>query len=333
MFVDRRTVEENQRGARLQDFLASTWPGVPRPFLRSLVETGQVRVNFTDTDGRKRLAPGDVVEVDWPEADLPQRKGDADAGEGDEASPLRILAETESLLVVDKPAGVPSAPDRSGRRLGVLGMLRDQRDEPELRLVHRLDQDTSGCLLFARTLDAARQLDEHFRERRVHKVYLALVEGSVHRREVQVRRALGPDPRRPGKVKTVPAGSKKSREAETEFATAERFRGYTLLQVRPRTGRSHQIRVHAQSIGHPIVADRDYGSRGPLLLSRIKRGYKIRPGVVETPLLARMFLHAERIELPDGSRFRAPLPRDLELALNKLRRFAAVDKEREQPCD
>ncbi len=156
------------------------------------------------------------------------------------------------------------------------------------------------------------------------------MEGRVARSRFEVKKSLGPDSSRPGKVVVMREGAKRSRAARTEIEVEERFRRHTLVRVRPRTGRGHQIRVHLQSIGHPIVGDVAYGSSGPLLLSSFKPDYKQRRGVTETPVLARTFLHAERIAvpMPDGEASLcacAPLPDDLARALRQLRRFAGTD--------
>jgi RluA family pseudouridine synthase len=206
-------------------------------------------------------------------------------------------------------------------------MLPELRPDDDLRIAHRIDRWTSGCLVLAKGLEGARWLDRCFRGRTVDKEYLALVEGVLRRDAFAIRRALGPDRRRPGKVTVVADGEKRSREAHTDVEVVERFGSHTLVRARPRTGRGHQIRAHLRSIGHPIVGDVDYGSKGPLLLSSVKRGYKARPGTVERPLLDRMFLHALRIAVPspDGGepvRAEAPLPAELQVVLDKLRRFA-----------
>jgi 23S rRNA-/tRNA-specific pseudouridylate synthase len=160
----------------------------------------------------------------------------------------------------------------------------------------------------------------------VRKEYLALVEGVVRPERFEVRGWLGPDARRPGKVAVVGERARGARAAHTIVEVEERFRAHTLVRVWPQTGRSHQIRVHLAQRGHPIVADADYGRRRALLLSEIKLGFKRRRGVLETPLLTRMFLHARAIEVAlgegDAVRAQAPLPDDLQIVLDKLRRFA-----------
>lgn len=312
---------------RLDDFLERYWPGVSRPFLRRAIQEGAITVNALASKPWQKLREGDVVglsldDVTWPVAAPAPR-----------AEPV-VLARFEGLLVLDKPAGVHTVPDRAGRDPGIHGWLAERFPDEDFRVVHRLDHQTSGCLIVARGLEAARWFDREFREGRVEKRYAVLVEGVVHRDRFECRGALGPDRRRPGRVRVVAETDKRARPAHTVVEVRERFRAHTLLDAWPRTGRSHQIRAHLRDAGHPIVADRDYGSR-PLELSRIKRGYKARRGVPEKPLLARMFLHAAavRFRLPDSEedwvRVEAPLPRDLEIVLAKLRRFAPAPRGRE----
>lgn len=321
------TVAADLRGVRLDDFLLRRWPDADRARLRRWIREGGVRVNFEAVDPTRRLKVGDYIECDVPEGGVPERARDPQAL----GSKPRILAESDWFLAIDKPSGLASVPDRAGKDLGVHGLLPELREEEELRIAHRLDRETSGCLVLARSLEAARWIDACFREGRVRKQYLALVEGAVARDVIEIRRALGPDRRRPGYVTVVADGTKKSRSASTDAFVVERFRDHTLVRLHPHTGRGHQLRAHLRSIGHPIVGDVKYGATGPLLLSQVKRGYKGRPGVVETPLLARTFLHSASIEVPlpdEGQSFEAhaPLPADLERALQKLRRFAATDR-------
>jgi RluA family pseudouridine synthase len=313
-------VEAEVRGIRLLDFLARMLPGLRAAAARQLVAAGEVTVNGEDCLHDRRLRVGDVVM-------LP-----ATAGSGPAAAPRRqrrdeplaVLAETATALVVDKPPGLPTVPTRDGRDGGVHAQLAALRPGQDLRIVHRLDRDTSGCLLLAKGLVAAQHFDRQFSTGLVQKTYLAVVDGAPLQDEFAVERWLGPDPRRPGKVVVGAAGSRGFRDARTLVTVRQRFLRHALLELRPQTGRGHQLRVHLASLGHPIVADADYGGR-PLLLSELKTEYKLRPGVAEKPLLSRLFLHAERLELDDvdGQRLavRAPLPADLEQALQRLSRF------------
>jgi RluA family pseudouridine synthase len=328
----RLLVQSPQHGMQLRDFLEAQFPDVHRRSWRQALADGALRVNRRDTRLDQRLREGDTVELDARSAELPrfQRRPAAPLPEpgGPDWLP-EVLYEDASCLVVDKPAGVPTIPDRSGREAGVHGRLLALRPTDDLRIVHRLDRNTSGCLALAKGLAAARFLDLAFREQRVEKEYLALVEGEPATERFVHDGCLGPDRRRPGKVKVVAAGARGARSARTEFEVAERFTHFALVRARPRTGRSHQIRVHLADLGHPIVGDADYGGRAALLLSDLKRGYKTRRGVAEPPVLTRTFLHAASLCLPrlgggPPARAHAPLPPELSAALRKLRRFAAV---------
>jgi len=321
-------VERDLAGARLLDLLARAYPRVHRADLRQHVAAGAVSVNGEQCLADRRMRLGDVVMLSEPPPQRrASRRGHAGAGE------LTILAETPSTLVVQKPAGVPTVPDRSGKDHGVHGALLALRPDGDLRIVHRLDRDTSGCLVLAKGLEAARHFDEQLRERRVHKTYVALVTGAPTWPERDVDAWLGPDRRRPGRVVASDEPRTGFREAHTRVVVRERFDRHALVELHPTTGRGHQLRVHLASIGHAIVGDADYGGEA-LLLSRLKPDYKKRTGVEERPLLTRMFLHAERIAFDevDGRQVavEAPLPDDLTIALRHVAKHAS---RRRTPCD
>lgn len=275
-----------------------------------------------------RLRLGDVVMLD--EVPAARRRKNKKSGPGEQ---IQVLVETASALVVAKPAGIPSVPDRSGKQPGVHGLLQQLRPDDDLRIVHRLDRNTSGCLILAKGVDAARHFDLEFRERRVKKTYVALVSGVPTWDERSVDKWLGPDRRRPGMVVASDESRSAFREAHTEVLVRKRFTRHSLFELRPTTGRGHQIRVHLQAIGHPIVGDEPYGGER-LLLSRLKPDYKKRKGVEERALLDRMFLHAERVAFDDvdGSEIvaDAPMPEDLAVALRHVEKHTSP---RRTPCD
>ncbi len=307
----------DQGGIRLADFLAASFPEADRVRLRRAVLDGLVGVNGMQATPGSRLRAGDQVQCQIDPATVARRT----------APPPGLPAvvfENEHLLVIDKPASVPTVPDRAGQG-GIHGLLPELRPGADLRIAHRLDRDTSGLLLLAKGIEAARFLDAAFRSGAVEKEYLALVHGVPVADAWTIDLFLGPDPRRPGKVVAAESARKGFRAARTEAAVERRFEGFTLLRLRPRTGRGHQLRVHLSTQGLPIVGDGDYGGE-PLLLSRLKR-YKRRQGVAERPVLERMFLHAARLRLRDPAGadldLEAPLPADLRLCLDKLERFGA----------
>lgn len=320
-------VEQPQAGMHLADLLGRQWPEAHPLDVRGAWTAGAVRVNGETCLTNRRLRAGDVVEVLGP---MPARTSAR-------SRPSRALPEVRfesaAALVVAKPPGMPTVPDRTGRTAGLHGLLAELRPGADLRIVHRLDRDTSGCLLLGKGKAAAQHFDVQFREGLVHKTYVALVHGVPTPAEFAIDAWLGPDRRRPGKVVWSPSEQPGYRQAHTVGRCRATFSQHALVELQPTTGRGHQLRVHLQSIGHPIVGDADYGG-SELLLSRIKPGYKLRKGVPERPLTPRMFLHAERLQFRDldgtAVAVETPLPEDLAVALRQLEAF---DERRRRPCD
>lgn len=312
-------VEAELAGSRLADFLESSLPPTHRLVLRDLIASGRVKVNGETCSSSRKLREGDVVQV--PE-NRPEENGRRRIAKVHEAPEVRY--ESRSVLVIAKSPGLATVPARSGSDRSIHGLLAALRPEDDLRIVHRLDRDTSGCLMLGKGVEAARHFDEQFRKGLVAKTYVALVHGVPAQERFSIDAWLGPDPRRPGKVMASSAERKGFRMAHTEVLRTRAFRRHALLALHPTTGRGHQLRVHLQSVGHPIVGDRDYGGE-PLLLSGLKTGYKRRPGVRERPLVDRLFLHAERLSFCDldGTQVavETPLPEDLAMALQKLEDF------------
>jgi len=263
---------------------------------------------------------------------------------------LPVLYEDDALLAVDKPSGLMVSPDTydpakpnlmSGvrRALDTGAAWARERGLAMLANVHRLDADTSGVLLLAKTLDALRVLTKQFNDRTVAKSYVALVEGEPAEDAFEVELKLGPHPSRPWvQIERRHDG----KLTLTRFRVLERFRlralrgqresmpflSCTLVACEPETGRTHQIRVHLRHAGYPILCDKVYGEGvgSALFLSQLKPGYKLRAETAERPLLGRLALHAERLTLthPDtGQRLElvAPLPKDFAVALKYLRKF------------
>jgi 23S rRNA pseudouridine955/2504/2580 synthase/23S rRNA pseudouridine1911/1915/1917 synthase len=206
-------------------------------------------------------------------------------------------------------------------------------ESPHIWVVHRLDRDTSGVLIMAKSSSVHAALSQQFEHRKVLKTYLALVAGQGIRAEGMIRLPIGPHPQRPGMMAIQRHHGK---AALTRYTAIERFRGYTLLDVRPRTGRSHQIRVHAQAIGHPLAIDPLYGSSEPLLLSALKPSYRPKAGTEEHPLMTRLTLHAQALQLMHPTRgemltWVAPLPKDFAAVLRNLRRYRRLPGEPAAP--
>ena len=239
---------------------------------------------------------------------------------------IEILHEDESLLVANKPAGLLAVPDRFDKdKPDLVSLLQAARPNERLTNVHRLDLNTSGVFVLAKKQDAFRELVRQFRERETKKIYAALVRGTPGISPLTVDLPIGRHPKRPGLARI---DHNRGSEARSVINVRERFRGYALLEVVIETGRMHQIRVHVQAIGCPLVGDPDYGG-APLLLSQFKAGYKGKEEEVERPLLDRPALHAERLTLTQPSTgqsltLEAPWPKDLTVALKQLRKFAGL---------
>jgi 23S rRNA pseudouridine1911/1915/1917 synthase len=331
-------VPAERAGLELDEFLCLLYPECGKGFLRRQVRDGLVLVDGQRALPSMRLAVDQVLMVDFDEDEAP-------APPVDPGIPIPILHEDDDLLVLDKPSGLSVEPERWAREAGsvagaLLALARTRTSagpadgpagalDERLRGVHRLDKDTSGCLVVARHLEAERALRKAFEDHAVEKTYLALVEGEhplADGEEAVIDLAIGPDERRSGRVVIDEKGGKPAR---TRIAVAERFRGYTLMRCHPESGRTHQIRVHLAAMGFPLAVDPLYGRRDALLLSDIKAGYRPKKGRPERPLVQRLTLHAERIRLASPGHpgraveVAAPLPRDLSQLLKQLGKVRA----------
>jgi 23S rRNA pseudouridine955/2504/2580 synthase/23S rRNA pseudouridine1911/1915/1917 synthase len=200
--------------------------------------------------------------------------------------------------------------------------------DPRLRVVHRLDKDTSGALLFAKTLEAQRHLSHQFQNNRVEKEYLAIVAGRTSENEGEIDAPLAPHPADKLRMAVV---KHRGRPARTLWRVEQRFRDYALLRCFPKTGKTHQIRVHLAHVGLPLAVDPLYNRPRPaatpgLLLSDFKRDYRTKPGTDERPLIDRLTLHAEKLNFDHPGKGRigivAPLPRDFAAAIKMLTKYA-----------
>jgi 23S rRNA pseudouridine1911/1915/1917 synthase len=289
---------------RLDVFLTTRLPEYSRTHLQGLIKGGLVRINEeVILKAGRELEPSDLVEVRIP-APVPSRLKA-------EVIPLEILFENEDLLVVDKPAGMvvhPSPGHDSGTLVhAVLGHLPGMEGiggEMRPGIVHRLDKETSGLIVIAKNEHSYHVLQDQFKDRRVEKVYLALVDGRPPSPAGRIEAPIGRNTTHRKLMAVVPLA--RGRSAVSEYRSLETFPSHTLLEVHPLTGRTHQIRVHLAFLGCPVVGDRVYGRAHPTLD------------------LQRHFLHASRLRilLPgeiEPRLFEAALPAELQAALDQLR--------------
>jgi 23S rRNA pseudouridine1911/1915/1917 synthase len=305
-------------GRRLDVVLAERLPGWSRTALKNMVKAGAILVDGSAAKPSHVIEEGQVVSGSLV--------GDDRKTLRPEPMDLAVLYEDESVLVLDKPAGLVVHPG-SGQRAGTLanglahraGELSDVGGFERPGIVHRLDRDTSGVMVVAKTNPAHFALATQFQDREVRKEYRAIVEGEPAFDGDLIRKPLGRMRRDPTKIAVDAAEGK---PAETTWEVLERFDGYTFVKCVPKTGRTHQIRVHLQSIGHPVLCDGTYGRREQLLRRDLDPGAPT--SEADQVLLARQALHAFSLEFhhPDHGntlRFEAPLPPDFERTLAALR--------------
>jgi len=301
------TVDEESAGQRLDNFLIRHLKGVPKTHVYRIIRSGEVRVNKGRASADTRIETGDVVRLP------PVRISDKVAEKAARPAPGRefpLLLEDDALMAIDKPAGV-AVHGGSGVSFGVIEQLRQARPLAKLlELVHRLDRETSGILLVAKKRRALKHLQDQFRERETGKTYLALVQGNWPEKlkviDSALHKFLLPDGER--RVKITPNEDPDGMRSITLVKVAERLVGCTLLEVTIKTGRTHQIRVHLASQGHPIAGDDKYGDF-EWNKALQKQGLK------------RMFLHAWRLQFSHpatGKRveLKSNLPSELQLYLN-----------------
>ena len=316
-------IDPKSEGKRLRPFLEDKLQHLPRGLLARLSGC-RVRVNGQVTPPSYLLKRGDNVVVVLPEAREPAMPRAPRAPD--------VLYEDASVICVNKPAGLPVLQERweKGRTLmDDLAALAAQQAERtggltwQPNVIHRIDKETSGVVAVAKNAEIAQYLNNQFLRREVEKTYTALVRGDVPHNQGQINLAIGEDEAHPGRMKITKKGGKPSL---TRFQVIERFRGFTLLAVKPETGRTHQIRVHLAAIGYPLTVDPLYGGGVSLMLSEFKKDYK-QPMGAERPLISRLTLHALDItfRLPNRAApvtVEAPPPKDFRVVLKQLRRYS-----------
>jgi 23S rRNA pseudouridine955/2504/2580 synthase len=309
--VSFQTVNEDEAGARIDNFLIRVLKGVPKSMIYRILRKGEVRVNKKRIKPEYKLQAGDEIRI--PPLRMSEAKVILPSANLDSVSALKdaVLYENDGLMVINKPCFMP-VHGGSGVSYGVIEALRSIRPELHfLELAHRLDRETSGCLIVAKKRSVLRQLHEQFREKNMQKQYLALVRGVFSKRITTVRAPLAKNVLMSGE-RLVRVDEVNGKPSVTDFKIRENFRDVTLVEAYPHTGRTHQIRVHLAYRSHPILGDDKYGDR------EFDRRF-------EALGLDRMFLHAEHITFTDPVINReitvyAPLPGDLENLLSNIRK-------------
>jgi 23S rRNA pseudouridine1911/1915/1917 synthase len=309
-----RVSEKGQR-RRLDQFLSETDLNLSRSQAKALIKKNYVLLNQRPTKPSIHLKTGDLISVTLPRPEPLSLKP--------EPLPLTILYEDASVIVVDKPAGMvvhPAAGNPSGTLVNALlhhcKDLRGINGVMRPGIVHRLDKDTSGVMVVAKDDEAYQQLTKQFKDRTVEKVYLTIAYGKFRQEEGLIESPIG---RHPSQRKRMSTRTRKGRIAITRWKRLESLDGFTLLEIFPKTGRTHQIRVHLSSMGHPLLGDPLYGRKG-------------RQGSIQHPVLKecvkrmkRQALHALRLVFSHprtGERvqFESPIPQDMREVLDWLRK-------------
>ena len=324
-------VEDRAHGWRLDHYLTRLYPNFSRSSFQRAVSAGTILVNGLEVKPSHRLRVNDILSIQLPTV--------TDGSIPAENIPLSIIHEDDSLVVINKPAGMIVHPGR-GNPHGTLAAalqyhfdsLSDVAGRFRPGIVHRLDRDTSGVLVVAKDNQVHNRLSSQFERREVKKEYHAIVWGEIHVRVHSKNRE---------KMTICPPGGE-AREAVTFYEVIERFRGFTYVRLHPRTGRTHQLRVHMQHLGHSIVADRMYGGHAKLHRDRLATGEKFAaagytseqagddtPHSGGAPLISRQALHARQLSFAhpaDGRscEFQAPLPDDMQAVLNALHEHRAT---------
>lgn len=292
-------LEVNKANHRLDSYISRSYKYFSRSYMQKLIGDGFVTVNGETAKASYKTKPGDIITISVPPSEPP-------ASLLPESIPLNIVYEDGDLLVIDKPAGItvhpaPGNPDHTlvnailAHCPDILGLDTSLRPG----IVHRLDKNTSGLMVVAKSRDAQLNLSSQLKNRQMLKKYLLLVRGCPSPEDGAIETPIGRHPKNRKKMAVVAGG----REAHTSYRVTRRFKGFSLVEATIRTGRTHQIRVHFSSVGHPVIGDNVYG--------------------VKVPYLERQFLHAYMLgfKLPfsdEWVEFTSELPADLKQALEHL---------------
>jgi 23S rRNA pseudouridine1911/1915/1917 synthase len=305
-------IETEDAGKRLDAFLSGKIEGWSRSRLQRLIDDGDVSVNENRAKASYKLRPDDLIEIELTE--LPAKSYQP------ENIPLEIVYEDDALAVINKPAGMvvhPGAGVLNGTLANAIAhhfklQTADSKYENRVGIVHRLDKDTSGLIVVAKTEEIHEQLSEQFREREVFKSYVALVHGEIEGKEGTIDQPIA----REKHNRTKMAIRRHGRSALSLWKVRKRFEKFTLLNVEIKTGRTHQIRVHLMSINYPVVGDETYNAGR----DKTVKDLTVRQAIAD---LNRFFLHAERLifthpQTSERLEFYAPLPEELKNLLELL---------------
>jgi len=302
------TIDSEDAGQRIDNFLLKTLKGVPKSMIYRLLRKGEIRVNKKRTKPEYKLVDEDIIRV------APIRVSENTNTVSTQLNVVanlekQILFEDERLIVINKPSGM-AVHGGSGLSFGLIEALRALRPEARmLELVHRLDRDTSGCLVVAKKRSALRNLHEQLRNKTVQKFYHALVKGRWSNKLTRVTEGLKKNDLKSGE-RVVVVDNINGKESETRYKVIQHYKNATLVRAFPVTGRTHQIRVHCQTKGHAIACDAKYG-------------HEDFDQEMKTLGLKRLFLHAASIEFThplsnERIKVEAPLEPSLEKLLSKL---------------
>jgi 23S rRNA pseudouridine1911/1915/1917 synthase len=328
--VERQEFEIHKEAAlqRLDVYLHKRLPGYSRTLVQKLIKDGMITVNGRPTKPAYEINLGDRIACELPRLILPHVVATD--------IPLEIVHEDDQLIAINKPPQFvvhPAAGHWDDTLVNALlhhcGVLPETDDVYKPGIVHRIDKDTSGVIIAAKTLQAHGELTRQFQERTVQKAYRAIVEGEVELDEDVIDKEIGRHPKDFEKMAVVRKGHGKP--AVSFYRVLERFRGFTYVEVWPKTGRTHQIRVHMSSIGHPCVSDSDYGRRDALFLRDL--GAESDPLVPDPKeaVLMRQALHAWWISFVhpgtgETAEYSAPVAQDMERLLALLRKYRPAPK-------
>jgi 23S rRNA pseudouridine1911/1915/1917 synthase len=230
-----------------------------------------------------------------------------------------IVAETDDFVAVNKPSGLLSIPDREGEETSVKTLLKEKYGD--IYTVHRIDKNTSGIIIFAKNEATHKLLSKAFEERTVEKYYAGIVKGTLAKKEGTIDEPIAQHSLK----HTLMIIHKRGKSSVTDYKVLEEFGKYSLMEFRIHTGRTHQIRLHMQHIGHPVVCDELYGEGAPILVSSIRRNYNLaKTEFEERPILERLGLHAQRLKFTDAQgrlfNLEAEMPKDMRALLQQLRK-------------